>query len=229
MSGIRRRRLLPPLLVALLTTTGCAATPTTDTVVEPVRADDARPPLGTVVEPAPSSPVDEPPSTAVPLPAADLDGVYEEWLPVALDRLATRTAGEPMVSSEVFCEHLTEEDCLQLPRELPERVVRMFDWIRVTDGHVPAPNELLRSTAVACLLLDDLSWEEQVTLLGDRAEAASDLSALAYGAVALTTSFAVVFVCPEHEAATREQMTAAVCADPRATACDQFTEAWPDA
>ncbi len=226
MSGSRRRRLLPPLLVALVTMTGCATSAPDDGSPEQLSSGDARPVLGTVSEPVPD-PTGGPPTTVVPPAPAVLDGGYEQWLPVALDRLASRTAGEPIVASEVFCEQLPAADCLELPAELPERVVRMFDWLRETDGHVPVPHELLRTTAVSCLLLDELSWEEQVVLLGDRAESATDLSALAYGAVALITPIAVVFVCPEHEAVTREQMTAAVCDGSEPEACDQLVEAWP--
>ncbi len=227
MSGSCRRRLLPPLLVALVTFTGCAATGPDDGSPEPLSADDARPVLGTAPGPLPDAPSGPPPTTTGATPATALDGGYEQWLPVALDRLTARTVGEPVVPREVFCEQLPAEDCLELPAELPERVVRMFDWFRETDGHVPVPHELLRTTAVSCLLLDELSWEEQVVLLGDRAESATDLSALAYGAVALMTPVAVVFVCPEHDAATREQMTAAVCDGSDPEACDQLVEAWP--
>lgn len=235
MPGHRRPHLLPSLLVALVTMTGCGTSSPTDAMVrdaELVEAADARPILDEADVPEPGVPSPMMDGSASPgerqLPGElDPDGIYEQWLPVAMDRWYARAAEGPFVSRDVVCEHVTVDDCLQLPTELPQPTVQMIDWIRETDGQVVAPNEIIRATAVACLLLDEMSWEEQIVLLRDRGEVATDLSVLAYGTIALTTPLAVVFVCPEHEAATREQMTAVVCAEASSEACDHFVVSWP--
>ena len=226
MSGSRRRRLLPPLLVAFVTMTGCAAVPSPgsdDAVSTATLPVDARPTVDAGATPAP-----EPVAPALATTDFDPDAGYERWIPVALDRLATRTSGEPVRSRDAVCEHVTVEECGALPSELPERVVRLLDWTRDTnDGWLAAPHQILYVTAVACLLLDEMEWNDAVVLLGDHAEVATDLSALGYSLVALATPQAVAFLCPEHEAVTRDQMTAVVCADLGARECDQFEASWP--
>lgn len=233
MSGHRRPRLLPVLLVALVTMTGCAVTSDPTGSADPAGAGDARPPVGTVAGPAPAEAA-ETASSATPAPgtttSVDRDGGYEAWLPVALDRLDERTASEPTVAREVVCEHLTVDDCWQLPEQLPAAAVRMFDGIRDSqDGVLVAPNEILRTAAVSCLLLDEMSWNDLVVLLADAADRATDLTVMAYPAIALFTPYAVVFLCPEHEAVTRQQMEAVVCDGAEPASCDQFAAGWPTA
>ncbi|MEO1064426.1 MAG: hypothetical protein AAFZ07_23650 [Actinomycetota bacterium] len=231
MPGRRRPHLLPALFVALVTMTGCAVAERA-APADPSGAADARPAVGVLPgEPDADPP---PPGSTSPSPAPeaapfDRDAGYEAWLPIAMARLDERTAAEPPVPSEVVCEHVSLEDCVQLPAELPAAAVRMFDWMRET-GELAAPNEVLRMTAGACLLLDEMSWEDMILLLAESAEWATDFSVIAYSGIGLFSPAAVVFVCPEHEAETREQMTALVCSTAtEPDACDQFVDAWPTA
>ena len=231
MSGRRRPPFLPALLVALVTLTGCASTnpPLLDRTPTAGDVSDARPVAGErpADRPARTGPNDETP----PLPPVEVDpaGTYETWLPVALDRLYERAAIAPLVDRAVVCRHVDVDDCVQLPEELPAAAVRMFDRIRDDQPELVAPVETLRVTAVMCLLLDDRPWEEAILLITERAEAADDLTALAYGLMALTVQYAVTFICPEHEAATREQMRAVICERGNPAQCAQFDEVWPAA